>query len=328
MSKPIIAITMGDPNGIGPELVIKVLSDEEVYGYCRPFLVADPNAIRETAQSMSREINIRSINDVSEAEFSFSTFDILCPEGLQVPKIQWGTVDPAMGKAAAVCIEKAFSLAMENKVHGVISTTLNKEAFHNAGYNYLDELEYMAEITHSKDTTIMGVMDQFWTIPVTEHLPFREIADMITKDRVSKCIELLNDALKKVGKPKPRLAVAALNVHGGEGGLFGNEEIEEISPAIETARGKGILADGPFPADTVFVTVLNKKYDGVVCMYHDQANIPRKLLATRTGATLFMGLPVPCATTAHGTAFDIAGKGVADPGSLANGLKYTAMLAG
>ena len=328
MRKPIIAVTMGDPNGIGPELVIKVLSDEDIYGYCRPLLVADPNAIAETAQAIGKEINIRSIMDVSEAEFSFSTLDILCPKGLQVPKIQWGVIDTAMGKGAAVCIEKAFRLAMENKVHGVISTTLNKEAFHNAGYDYLDELAYMAEITNSKDTTVMGVIDQFWTIPVTEHLPFRKIADLITKNRVLKCIELLNDALRRVGKQKPRLAVAALNVHAGEGGLFGNEEMEEISPAIEIARSNGIIAAGPFPADTIFVTVLNEKYDGVVCMYHDQANIPRKLLATRTGVTLFMGLPVPCATTAHGTAFDIAGKGVADPGSLANGLKYTAMLAG
>ncbi len=328
MRKPIIAVTMGDPNGIGPELVIKVLSDEDIYGYCRPLLVADPNAIAETAQAIGKEINIRSIMDVSEAEFSFSTLDILCPKGLQVPKIQWGVIDTAMGKGAAVCIEKAFRLAMENKVHGVISTTLNKEAFHNAGYDYLDELAYMAEITNSKDTTVMGVIDQFWTIPVTEHLPFREIADRITRNRVLKCIEFLNDALRRVGKQKPRLAVAALNVHAGEGGLFGNEEMEEISPAIEIARSNGIIAAGPFPADTIFVTVLNEKYDGVVCMYHDQANIPRKLLATRTGVTLFMGLPVPCATTAHGTAFDIAGKGVADPGSLANGLKYTAMLAG
>ncbi len=328
MNKPIIAVTMGDPNGIGPELVIKVLSDEDVYGYCRPFLVADPRAIKETARAIGKEIKTRSIYDVSEAEFSVSTLDILCPEGLQVPEIRWGMVDTGMGKGAAMCIEKAFGLVNENKVHGVISTTLNKEAFHNAGYDYLDELAYMAEITRSKDTTVMGVLDQFWTIPVTEHLPFREIADRITKDRVLKCIELLNDALKKTGKQKPRLAVAALNVHAGEGGLFGNEEIEEIGPAIETARRNAIMADGPFPADTIFVTVLNEKYDGVVCMYHDQANIPRKLLATRTGVTLFMGLPVPCATTAHGTAFDIAGKGIADPGSLANGLKFTAMLAG
>jgi 4-hydroxy-L-threonine phosphate dehydrogenase PdxA len=199
---------------------------------------------------------------------------------------------------------------------------------HNAGYDYLDELEYMAHITHSKNTTVIGVIDQFWTIAVTEHLPFREIADMITKDKVSKCIAMSNDTLKITGKRKPRLAVAALNVHAGEGGLFGNEEIEEISPAIETARSIDILADGPFPADTIFVTALNKKYDGVVCMYHDQANIPRKLLATRTGVTLYIGLPVPRSTTAHGTAFDITGKGIADPGSLANGLKFTAMLAG
>jgi len=328
MSKPIIAITMGDPNGIGPELVIKVMSDKDVYDYCRPFLVADPSAIEETARAIGKEIKTRSINDVSEAKFSVSTLDVFCPEGLHVPKIQWGKVDKAMGKGAAMCIETAFKLALEQKVQGVISTTMNKEAFHNAGYDYLDELEYMAEITRSKETTIMGVMDQFWTIPVTEHLPFRKIADMITKERVLKRIELLNDALKRTGKKTPRLAVAALNVHGGEGGLFGNEEIEEIGPAIKTARSIGILADGPFPADTVFVTVLKEKYDGVVCMYHDQANIPRKLLATRTGVTLFMGLPVPCATTAHGTAFDIAGKGIADPGSLANGLKFTAMLAG
>ncbi len=328
MSKPIIAVTMGDPSGIGSELILKVLINNDVYEFCRPFVIGDPNVIRHTAETIGKDISARKINDISEAKFFFGTIDILQPKDLHISKIQWGILDPAMGKASAMCIEKAFQMALDKQIQGVVSAPMNKEAFHKAGFDYLDELSYMADLTKSPDTTVMGVVDAFWTIPVTEHIAFREIADEIKTDRVLKRIRLLNTALKKIGKEVPRLAVAALNVHGGEGGLFGYEERKEIGPAIEIAQKENINAHGPFPADTVFVTAMNQKFDGVVCMYHDQANIARKLLATRTGVTLFMGLPVPCATTAHGTAFDIAGKGIADPGSLQNALKHAAMLSG
>lgn len=326
MKKPVIAITMGDAAGIGPELIVKVLSQSGAYETCRLFVVGDPSVMREAARIVGAELTFEPISSPSEAKFALPRVDVLCPEGVRIDRIPWGQVDPAMGRAAALCLRKAFELAMAGEVHGVVSAPMNKEAFHLAGYDYMDELAYLADFTGSPDAFIMGVMGSLWTVAVTEHVPFREIADLITKDRVLRYIERMHEALMRVGIEHPRIAVAALNVHAGEGGLFGQEEIDEIGPAIEEAQQRGIDAQGPFPADTVFLTAMDQGYNGVVCMYHDQANIARKLLARRSGATLFMGLPVVCGTTAHGTAFDIAGRGIADPGSLAMALKYTARL--
>lgn len=326
MKKPIIGITMGDPSGIGPELTVKVLSKKEVYESCHPFVIGDPNVMKVASEVVREDLRIKSIQDISEAGFSFSQIDVLCPKGMNIQEIRWGKLDPAMGKVAALCLEEAFRMALEKKIDGVVSAPLNKEAFHLSGYPYIDELDYLSEITSSSETFVIGVMGSIWTVAVTSHIPFRDIADMIKKDRVFRYIQLMNQTLKKVGVVDPKIAVVALNVHGGEGGLIGREEIEEIKPAIEEARKLGINAHGPFPADTIFVRAIGGEFNAVVCMYHDQANIARKLHAKRKGATLYMGLPVICGTTAHGTAFDIAGKGIADPGSLEDALKYTAML--
>lgn len=326
MKKPTIGITMGDPSGIGPELIIKVLSKKGFFESCNPFVIGDPKVIRQASEVIGSDLRINAIRDISEATFSPSRLDVLCPEGVDVQKIRWGKLDPAMGKAAALCLEKASHMALEKELDGIVSAPLNKEAFHRAGYQYLDELEYMREITHSPETSIIGVMDSIWTIAVTSHIPFRDIADRIKKDRVLKHIDLMDQTLKKVGFADPKIAVAALNVHGGEGGLIGREEIEEIKPAIEEAKKMNIKVQGPFPADTVFVRAMGGEFNGVVCMYHDQANIARKLHTKRKGATIFIDLPVICGTTAHGTAFDIAGKGIADPGSMEDALKYTVIL--
>jgi 4-hydroxythreonine-4-phosphate dehydrogenase len=225
-----------------------------------------------------------------------------------------------------LCLQKAFELAMAREIQGVVAAPMNKEAFHLAGYQYHDELAYLVDLTESSRSFMVGAMDWVWTVSVTQHIAFREIADLITKDRVLRYVEHMHDILKKAKGADPKIAVAALNVHGGEGGLFGREEIEEIGPAVQEARQQGIDAQGPFPADTLFVRARDEGFDGVVCMYHDQANIARKLQGTRKGATLFIGLPVVCGTTAHGTAFDKAGKGISDPGSLADALRYTVML--
>jgi 4-hydroxythreonine-4-phosphate dehydrogenase len=231
-----------------------------------------------------------------------------------------------MGRVAALCLTRAFELALAHAVDGVVAAPMSKEAFHLAGYDYLDELAYLSDVTGSPDTFMVGAMEWVWTVPVAEHIAFRDIADRITRDRVLKYIQHMHGILSRVKGPDPKIAVAALNVHGGEGGLFGCEEMEEIGPAVSDARDQGIDAHGPFPADTVFVRVREEGFHGVVCMYHDQANIVRKLQGTRRGATLFLGLPVICGTTAHGTAFDKAGMGICDAGSLEDALKYTAML--
>jgi 4-hydroxythreonine-4-phosphate dehydrogenase len=328
MAKPIIAVTMGDPAGIGPELIVKVLSEQHVYGRCHPVVVGVPGVMNEINEAIGADLRFRPIEDVTQARFSLPEVDVLRPEGLDVSGVDWGRLDPAMGDAAARCLRTALDLGMDGQVHGVVSAPMNKEAFHLAGYDYLDELAYMADLSASEKTFIVGVMaDRIWTVAVTEHVPFSEIVDAITEDNVEWYIVRMDEALRQVGFSAPRIAVAALNVHGGEGGLFGREEIDEIEPAIQAAQAQGIDARGPVPADTVFPRALAGEFDGVVCMYHDQANIARKLQPMHQRVTLFFGLPVICGTTAHGTAFDIAGQGVADPGSLAAALKYAVLLA-
>jgi 4-hydroxythreonine-4-phosphate dehydrogenase len=232
-----------------------------------------------------------------------------------------------MGKAAALCLQGAMELGVVGQAQGVVSAPLNKQAFHAAGYDYFDEAGFLADITHSPGVYILGVTDSFWAVSVTEHVPFASIAGLITPQRVLRRTQLLHDALRRGGYGQPRIAVAALNVHGGEGGLFGREEIDAIAPAIAQAQQEGIDVCGPVPADSVFVRAREGEFHGVVCMYHDQATIARKLVSTRRGASIFMGLPVPCGTTAHGTAFDKAGQGIAETGSMEAALQMTVLLA-
>jgi 4-hydroxythreonine-4-phosphate dehydrogenase len=319
---------MGDPAGIGPEIVAKVLAREETYGRCRPVLVGDAQVMERACRAARVDLTFRTIQDVDEARFAPPEIDLLRPQGLDVTDAEWGKLDAAMGEAAAQCLREASGLAMGGQVQGVVSAPLNKEAFHLAGYDYADELVYLADLTDSPGTFIMGVMnDAVWTASIAEHVPFRDIVDAVVKDRILQYVSRMHETLRGVGVVSPRIAVAALNVHGGEGGLFGREEIDEIEPAIRAAQAQGIDARGPVPADTVFVRALAGEFDAVVGMYHDQVNIARKLQPMQKRATLFNGLPFACGTTAHGTAFDIAGQGIADPGGLAAALKYTALLA-
>ena len=328
MAKPVIAITMGDPAGIGPELVVKILCNPAVYDMCSPVVIGDPRVMAENCRRLGAGLRWRPIARVADARFAPTDVDILCPQGVHVESIPWGTVDAAMGKAAALCLREAFMLAMSKDVQGVISAPLNKQAFHLAGYDYFDDVAFLASITHSTDPYILGVTDSFWTVAVTEHVTFTGIAGLLKKERILRRTRGLHECLQRGGWARPRLAVAALNVHGGEGGLFGREESDEIAPAITEARQEGIDAHGPIPADTVFVRAREGEFDGVVCMYHDQANIARKLVSTRRGASIYMGLPVVCGTTAHGTAFDKAGQGVAETGSMEAALAFVVKLAG
>lgn len=326
MDKPVIAITMGDPAGIGPEIIAKVLSRREVYDRCRPFVVGDPQVMHVAAQVANANLSFRRIDTVTQAAFELHQVDVLCPDDLVIGQVTWGQVKPAMGQAAATCLKTAVELGIAQQIQGMVSAPMNKEAFHLAGYDYSDELEFLADVTQRQGAIMFGVANSIWTVMVTEHIAFRDILGYIKKDRILWYIDRMHQLLSRVGLTAPRIAVAALNVHAGEGGLFGTEEIEEIQPAIEEAKARGLTVDGPVPADMVFVRALAGDFDGIVFMYHDQANIARKLQPKEKGATLFVGLPIPCGTTAHGTAFDIAGQGIADPGSLAAALEYTIQL--
>ena len=263
MRKPVIAISMGDAGGIGPELIVKVLAIEEIYEYCCPLIIADPEVMKFSVEAAEKKFYINEVNDLKAAKFKFANLDVLCPRLLKTPRVSWGKIDPAMGKAAAECLGYAFKLAMKKQINAVVSAPINKEAFHMAGYHYLDELEFLADLTNSSEPFVIGAMEAFWTVAVTLHMPFRQIADAIKKNRVIRYIRWMDEALKKTGVKKPKIAVAALNVHAGEGGLFGREEMDEIEPAIEEALKLKIDVQGPFAADSVFVTALDENFDAV-----------------------------------------------------------------
>jgi len=328
MKKPIIAITMGDPAGIGPELIAKVLSRSPIRDQCRPIVIGDVDILADACARVLPKVAVRAIDDLRDAEFSPTEIEVFAPEGLHLNHVTPGQVSGSTGKAAAQCLEAAYRLAMAGAVHGVVYAPMHKGAFHMAGYDYLDEIEYLADLAKCQEPVLIGVIGpSLLTTAVTLHVPFRSIADLVTRANVLMHIKRLDEILNAVGAVNPRIAVAALNVHGGEGGLFGSEEADEIVPAIEDARAQGLRVDGPCPADTVFVRARAGEFAGVVCMYHDQANIARKLLATMSGATLVLGLPVIFGTTAHGTALDKAGKGIADTGSLEAAWQYATLFA-
>jgi 4-hydroxythreonine-4-phosphate dehydrogenase len=282
--------------------------------------------MREACAVAGADLRFVAISDLSEARFSWPEIDVLCPAGVSVERVPLGQMDPAMGKVAGLCLTAAFQLATEGYAHGVVAAPLHKEAFHLAGYDYPDELAYLADLSASPDPVIMGVARSVWTVAIAEHVAFRDILGLITADRVLSLVHKMDETLRKTGLDAPKIAVAALNVHAGEGGLLGREEIEVIEPAIQRAQNQGVDVQGPVPADMVFVRAFRGDFDGVVCMHHDQANIARKLQPMNQSATIFVGLPVAYGTTAHGTAFDIAGRGIADPGSLQSALDYTVRL--
>jgi 4-phospho-D-threonate 3-dehydrogenase / 4-phospho-D-erythronate 3-dehydrogenase len=325
--RPIVAVTMGDPAGVGPELVVKSLADAKVRAQCRPFVIGDLDIMQRAVKLVGASDRVVRIGSVEQATYAPGTIEVLEVPGGEVVDWRPSVVDKAFGKVAALDLACAYELAEGRMIDAVVCAPMNKQALHDAGYDYFDELEYLAAITNRPDAKMVAVIPGLWTVAVTGHVPFRMIPDLITRERVLARIELLYSVLVDVGFERPRVAVAALNVHAGEGGLFGREEMDQISPAIADARAKGIDAIGPVPADAVFVHARQGRYDGLVCMYHDQANVGRKLLATRRGATIYHGLAAPGATTSHGVAFDIAWKGVAEPTSLIDCFEYATRLA-
>lgn len=326
--KPVIAMAMGDPAGIGPEIIVKTLADQGLRENCRAFIIGDLEVMRAAASSLDSPLLFSPIDDVSAARFASDSVDVLNPPGFALEACLPAAVHPVLGEAAKRCLELAYRLAMAKRVDGVVMAPMNKESFRAAGYDYFDELQFLGELTGCPAPFILGAAGPVWAVSVSEHIAFSDIVSHVTREGVGEKIRALQQALIRLGIAEPRIAVAALNPHGGEGGLFGREEIDQIAPAVHDALRDDIRVVGPVPADIVFTRAYAGEFDGVVCMYHDQMNIPRKLQPRADIATLWMGLPVIGATTAHGTAFDIAGQGIADPGSLRAALEYVIKLAG
>ena len=338
MIKPILAITMGDPASIGPEITVKALSRPEIYDQCKPLVVGDAGMMEKAKKIVGHEeIKIHPVQDVKEALFTPGTIDVYDMKLVDAETLPIGQVSVEAGNAAFQYVKKAIELANANEVDGTVTNALNKEAMNLAGHHFSGHTEIYAHYTGTKKYCMMLAHQNMRVTHVSTHVSLREACDRVKKDRVLDVIRMSHEACKDLGIAHPRVAVAGLNPHCGEGGLFGDEEIKEITPAIEAARAEGIDASGPFPPDSIFSKLRGGWYDIVVCMYHDQGHIPLKVVGfvynqqagkwdAVEGINLTLGLPIVRVSVDHGTAFDQAGTGMANELSLMNAIDYGARL--
>ena len=333
MLKPIIAITMGDPSGIGPEIIVKALQHESVYASCRPLVVGSADMIAHAAAILSSPLRVQAVSSVQEAGFAFGCIDVLNQDSVDMRTHRFGAVSAESGRAAYLAIEEAIRLAMANEVDATVTAPLNKEALHTAGYLFSGHTEIYAELTGTSRYSMMLAHGSLRVVHVSTHVSLLEACQRCTRERELEVIRLAHDTCRSMGIEHPRIAVAGLNPHAGENGLFGLEEIEAIRPAVEDAQALGIDVQGPLPADSLFSKARGGLYDIVVAQYHDQGHIPLKLIGFEmdpvsgkwksvAGVNITLGLPIIRTAVDHGTAFDQAGLGTATEESLLNAIEY------
>jgi 4-hydroxythreonine-4-phosphate dehydrogenase len=318
----VIAVTMGDPTGVGPEIIAKVFADARAP---RAVVVGDVTMMRRAVRLLGLPLEVRAVGDVAGARLEPGVIDVLGVTDLP-EDLPFGRVDPRGGESAFRALERAVQLALAGEVHAVATAPLNKEALHRAGFEYPGHTEILAELTGVRDYAMMLVADRLRVVHVSTHVALSEAIRRVQPERERTVIRLADRSLRRLGVEHPRVAVAGLNPHAGEAGLFGTEDRDVIAPAVEAARAEGIDASGPWSPDTVFMQARQGRFDVVVVQYHDQGHIPIKLMGVGEGVNVTVGLPFFRTSVDHGTAFDIAGTGKADPGSLRAALDLAATL--
>lgn len=336
--KPIIGISMGDPAGIGPEICIKALSNAHVYERCQPIVVGDAAVMQQAVELLNSTLRINAIQAVKDARFEFGTVDVYDLKNVDASELKPGVVSAMAGNAAFEAVKKVIDLALADEIDATVTAPINKESIHNAGHKFSGHTEIYAHFTNTAKFAMLLADENLRVIHATTHVSLRQACDLCKKPRILEVISLLNDACVQFGIAKPKIAVAGLNPHAGENGLFGDEEINEIIPAIEEAKLQGFNVEGPVPPDTMFVKAVQGKYDGCVAMYHDQGHIPFKLegfqwdnekqtMKSVKGVNITLGLPIIRTSVDHGTAFEIAGRGIASPDAMLVALDYAILMA-
>lgn len=332
---PLLGLTMGDPAGIGPEVIAKAVSMPEVRRCCRPIVVGSLPVMERTVRSLRlplRVVGVSGHGDVIDGRrpstgLRAGVLPVLDPLERPLGRYRIGAVGKLTGSASAAFIIKAVRLAQLGCIDAIVTGPINKEAINRAGYEYPGHTEMLADLTKTRESGMMIMGGPLKIMFVTTHVAHRKLAKTLSAQKIVKAIRLAHKALRdSFGVSKPRIGVAALNPHAGEHGLFGDEERRVILPACRRARALGIKASDPLPADTLFGKAARGAYDGVVAMYHDQGLIPLKLVAFGRCVNLTVGLPIIRTSVDHGTAYDIAGKGVADPGSMVEAIMLAARL--
>jgi 4-phospho-D-threonate 3-dehydrogenase / 4-phospho-D-erythronate 3-dehydrogenase len=328
MVKPIVAITMGDPAGIGPEVVLKALADPRVRNVCRPLVLGDLGVLQRIRQGRRSYPKLVSWREGQPIEAGNSTASVYSLTSLSAAQSRPGDPSKACGEAVYRYIKTAATLVSKRIADAMATAPISKRVLQLAGYHYPGHTELLAELTGTRECRMMLLGERLRVVLVTGHLPMARIHSELTRSRVRITLELTHHALKEYfSTARPRLAVAALNPHAGEMGILGREENRVITPALEEARRKGIRAEGPFPADTLFFQAARGGYDAVICMYHDQGLIPLKLYHFYGGVALTLGLPLIRTSVDHGTAYGIAGKNKADGSSMREAILLAARLA-
>jgi 4-hydroxythreonine-4-phosphate dehydrogenase len=322
---------MGDPAGVGPEVSVKALARHNVANWCRPLLVGDAGVMHRALGLVGGAVTLRSITDVAAARFGPGVCEVLDLENVDLAALQPGKVSAVAGRAAVAYVEAATELALRGQVDAMATGPINKAALKAAAIPYIGHTELLTDLigqslSEEKVTTMLATPG-LRVVHVTRHVPLAEVAALITQERVLSTIQVTHRGLAQMGIPRPRLGVAALNPHGGDEGLVGREEIEQIGPAVEAARREGIDARGPIPADSVFFRAIEGEFDAVVAMYHDQGHIPIKTHDFARSVTVTLGLPIVRTSVDHGTAFDIAWQGKADERSMVEAIRLAAQLA-
>ncbi len=336
--RPLLAITMGDPGGIGPEVCAKALASEAVHAVCRPLIVGDGAVLADAVRFCRLPLEVRPVLQPAEARCQPGVLDVLDLQNVPREQHRYGQVTAEQGRASFEYVARAIELARERLVDGNVTGPISKAAVNAAGFHYAGHTEIYGEKTGTADYALMLVEGAFRVVHVSTHVSLRRAIEAVWTPRVLKVIELAHAAVLRLNQGRARLAVAGLNPHCGEGGLFGSEDDEEVAPAVLAARERGIDVEGPLPADTVFPKLRGGQYDAVVAMYHDQGHVPVKLLGFRyddeagawtsvAGVNVTLGLPIIRTSVDHGTAFDRAGQGTANPQSMIDAIELAALLA-
>jgi len=324
---PLVAITLGDPTGTGPEIITKALALPEIATLCRPLVVGDAATLDRAQRYTGTSFTIHAISDVAAARFAPGTIDVLDLRNVDPARVPLARVNPLAGQAAFEAIKVSTELALARKVGAVVTSAINKAALNQAGHHFDGHTELLAELCGTPHVTMMLVADKLRVTHVSTHVSLREAIDRVRPERILKVLQLTHDAVRRLGIAKPKLAVAGLNPHAGEGGLFGDEEEKFIAPAIAQARALGLDASGPHPGDTVFFRTLQGEFDGAVAMFHDQGHVAAKMLGIWRGVNVTLGLPIVRTSVEHGTDFANAGTGRGDPRSLIEALRLAATMA-
>lgn len=309
MSKPIIAITLGDPAGVGPEIVVKALKAKEIYDVCRPLVIGDYGVLNKTLGIVNSTLKLNAVSNSNEGKYVQGTIDFINLDNIDISSLEYGKVQAQCGQAAFDYLSYAIKLALNKEVTAIATTPLNKESFKAAGVPYIGHTEVLERLTNIKDPLTMFEVRGLRAFFYSRHLSLRKACDAITKEGIEKFAARCEQALKVLGIEKPRMAIAGLNPHSGEHGLFGDEEVKYIFPAVESLRERGMDINGPIGADSVFYQALNGKYDAVLSLYHDQGHIATKMVDFERTISLTNNMPFLRTSVDHGTAFDIAGTG-------------------